>query len=1025
MMNQLIAFVLLLCASAPFMFGQGFGTLPFGKNKVQYQNFDWKYIQSGNFDIYYHQGGDYVAKYAAIAAEEALREIEDQLSFTITKRIAFVVYSSHNQFQQTNVIDEYMSEGIGGVTELFKNRIVIPFEGDYEKFHHVIHHELVHAVLNDMFYGGSIQSLVNNSARAIIPLWMNEGFAEWSSVGGLDVKTDQFMRDVAVSEYLRGLNQLRGYFAYRGGQAFWWYVAEKYGKDKVGEVFNRFRTLADLNQTFKVAFGMSYEEMSDQWAKDMKKYYFPDVDKYEYVEDYSSRLTNHQKEENFYNTSPAISPDGERVAFISDRDGIFGIYVMDLSTKKVDKVLSSGRSSDFEQLNILTPGVSWSPDGRSLAIGAKAGDQDAIYIVDVQTGSYQKKTFDFQTIGSVAWSPNGRFLAFDAAPSAPQSDIYLYEISTGQLTQITDDIFSDKQAVWSPESDFLYFISDRGRFISGSENALNFKMWQHDDHQHDIYRVNVETKLIERITTDPLVGKSSVAVAPDHRSLLFVGEYNGIGNLWEINLESRILKARTNSLQEVAQISLSQDGAKLVFSSQNRVGYDLFLMKYPFDRPTKDSLPLTRFRKEEIDKRASLAGIIDGGGATTSADSVPSYGNFDIDFGNAQQSAPNDNVPVMDERASGGSNGEENYDFTPKDYRVTFSPDIVTGQAGYSNWFGAQGLVQMLFTDMLGDHEIYFQANLFLDLSNSNFYLQYSYLPNIIDLRFAAFHNAGYTFVNQEFNRLRNYGVTASASLPFNRFTRLDWGVQAIFMSRENIDFPQRPVLDRFVAVPQASFIYDDAILGFWAPVSGTRINFTIEGSPAIGSSGLNFFTLRTDMREYLHLGGDYTLALRGSGGASIGGNPQKFFIGGVDNWLNRTFSEANLPFENPEDFAFTRPGWPLRGYALNERRGSRYMVSNAELRFPLLFAFQAGPIPALFQGLQGQFFFDIGGAFDDQWNAFEADGRVSERPLLWSTGFGIRSLALGLPLRFDVAWRRDPAGFSQPVYLFSLGGDF
>ena len=50
-----------------------------------------------------------------------------------------------------------MEEGVGGVTELFKNRVVVPFEGNYKQFRHVIHHELVHAVINEMFYGGSIQ----------------------------------------------------------------------------------------------------------------------------------------------------------------------------------------------------------------------------------------------------------------------------------------------------------------------------------------------------------------------------------------------------------------------------------------------------------------------------------------------------------------------------------------------------------------------------------------------------------------------------------------------------------------------------------------------------------------------------------------------------------------------------------------------------------------------------------------------------------------------------------------------------
>lgn len=1026
--NIVLAFVL-VTLSVVQAHGQllGGGT-SFGKNKKQYEKFTWRYISSANFDVYFHGSKPDLARYTSREAEIALTTIQEELGYTLSKRIVFIIYNSHNQFQQTNVISEMMTEGIGGVTELFKNRIVLPFEGDYSKFRHVVHHELVHAVLNDMFYGGSIQSLVNNPNAVRIPLWMNEGYAEYSSAGGMDVKTDMFMRDVAVSEYLRGFDQLRGYFAYRGGQAFWTYVANTYGKAKIGMVFNALRMTRDLDQAFVAAFKMNVEDMSEQWAKEEKKYYFPDVGKYEYVEDYAKRITNHQKDDNFYNTSPAISPNGESVAFLSDRgSGMFGVWLMNLKTKQTRELVTSGRSADFEELNFLTPGISWNPKGTKLAVAGKAPGQDAIYIIDVASGDYDRILLNIQTIGGVAWSPDGRRIAFDADTGGKHSDIYVYDTFKKTTSKLTNDIFTDHSPVWSPDGSYVYFISDRKSMLTPQDIPLDFDLAKHDVDSRDIYRVSLASREIERITSDPDVGKYSIAIAPNGTTMLYVADYNGISNLWKLDLTTKSNVPLTNSLQEVSQISLSGDGTKLMFASQNRVGYDLFQLDFPLDLKSKDTLAATVFQKRRLQERNTLSEIISKK-STPSVSEPLSYGNFDVDIADQKSVRPNEDLVISPDGILGQDDAAL-FDTVSsvKDYKVMFSPDIIAGNAGFNNFLGATGQIDMLFSDMMGDHEIYLRANLFYDLNNSSLYLSYSYLPNLIDLRVAAYQNAMWAGYDRE-SRVRTYGVDFYASYPFSKFTRLEAGIQFMGLSQTYMFDPQNQVPSIFATVPSVSFVLDDGVWGMWAPMRGTRLNLTVEGSPKWAGQGIEFATARVDGRHYIHLGGQYSIAMRGSAGMSSGENAQKFYIGGTDNLISQTgYAIRQWPFLSMEDVAFARPGWPLRGWMINERNGSSYFVTNLEFRFPFLFAFQAGPIPSLFQGMQAQFFFDAGNAYWESFRqALDRGGDYIEGDMLKSVGVGIRNVALGLPLRVDVAWRFEPTGgMSAPVWMFSLGGDF
>ncbi|MFQ6032517.1 MAG: hypothetical protein ACE5K2_06305, partial [Candidatus Zixiibacteriota bacterium] len=191
----------------------------FGKNKVQYETFDWYFIQTENFDIYYYEDEYHLAKFSADVLEDAYLQVKEELRYDLSRRVPVILYDSHNDFQQTNVIPYLIEEGVGGFTEVFKNRIVVPFTGSYEDLRHVLHHELTHAVVFDMIYGSLMGSLLSRQYLFQLPLWFAEGYAEYSSRGGWDIQADMVIRDATINGYLVPLDQAGGYLAYKEGQS--------------------------------------------------------------------------------------------------------------------------------------------------------------------------------------------------------------------------------------------------------------------------------------------------------------------------------------------------------------------------------------------------------------------------------------------------------------------------------------------------------------------------------------------------------------------------------------------------------------------------------------------------------------------------------------------------------------------------------------------------------------------------------------------------------------------------------------
>jgi len=221
------------------------------------------------------------------------------------------------------------------------------------------------------------------------------------------------------------------------------------------------------------------------------------------------------------------------------------------------------------------------------------------------------------------------------------------------------------------------------------------------------------------------------------------------------------------------------------------------------------------------------------------------------------------------------------------------------------------------------------------------------------------------------------------------------------------------------------------------SPIEGSRMAVSLSGSPTnFTDSSIRFGTVLFDARSYNSFSRSrYTFASRISLGTSFGRHKQVFYASGVQNWLNRNFDDLNgFPIEDVADFVFATPVMPLRGFDINAANGSNFGLINAEFRFPLVAALLPGPLPFIpFYNIQGQVFADVGNV----WGGRSAGKRSSDNLLgspedrrsiediLVGTGFGLRTLFLGYPVRVDFAWPFDGKEFGKRHTYLSVGLDF
>ena len=570
--RQALALLGLLVVGLPHSAGAQY----FGRNKVQYEHFDFHIMRTAHFDLYFYPAESLVVHDAGRMAERWYTRHSDSFRHTFDRK-SVVFYADQPDFQQTNVVGEELTEGTGGVTEGLRTRVVMPFTGIYADNDHVLGHELVHVFQYSVAEAGpgGLQRL--NS----LPLWLIEGMAEYFSLGRDNPLTAMWLRDAAEREKLPTIHQLNTdsrFFPYRYGQALWAYVGGRWGDRAVVDVY-RTSLRIGFEEGIRRVLGVSTDSLSKDWIAATRRAYLPVLEGRTRPNQAGDPILQINRKSGEMNLAPQVSPDGKLVAFFARR-GLFEIelFVADAQTGRTIKKLAGPTSnSHFDAITFISSSGAWSPDNQKFAFIAQSEGNHEIAILDVNSGNIERRIRvpEIGAISNIAWSPDGQTIAFSGQKSGI-ADLFLLSVVSGQVRQLTNDRYGDIQPTWSPDGKTIAFSSDRGP-------TTNFETMTFSDLQ--LATIDVATSRITVYSPFAHGKHLNPQYSPDGRSLFFISDQDGFTDIYRLEMASGAVSRVTRLSTGVSGITATSPAltvapttGRMLFSVFEDQGYAVYAL---------------------------------------------------------------------------------------------------------------------------------------------------------------------------------------------------------------------------------------------------------------------------------------------------------------------------------------------------------------------------------------------------------------------------------------------------------------
>ncbi|MCG6988783.1 MAG: peptidase S9 [Gemmatimonadetes bacterium] len=995
----------------------------FGRNKVQYDNFHFKVLQTPHFDFYYYPVEADMIEDVARMGERWYERYARAFQHEFEGRKPVIVYADNPDFEQTNTVSGALGQGTEGVTEGMKNRVVIAMQGSYFDTNHVLGHELVHAFqynIAEAQRGGGLQGM------STMPTWLVEGMAEYMSLGRNDPLTAMWIRDALRTNNFPTIKQLTRdtrFFPYRFGQALLAYIGGTYGDDAVIQIYRRALRVG-YEAAIQQVLGMPADTLSVRWKDQVAKDYLPLMK--------GRKAPNDQGQLLFapgtgagasYNISPAVSPDGRYVAFLANKD-LFSVdlYLADARTGKIIRKLASANTDPHaDALRYIDSSGTFSPDGQYFAFVVVAGGANQLVIVRTDNGQETQRV-TFKKLGSLmnpAWSPDGKKIAFSGEVGGI-SDLYLYDLTSGQTTQLTHDRYADYEPAWSPDGKTIAFTSDRGPQTNFQK--LTFSAFQ-------LALLDVAT---DSVTVVPVFGDVkhiNPQYTPDGKGLYFISDQDGFSEIYRLDLATGSVRRITDVDTGVSGITYTSP-AMSVAAHTGRIVYSVFdsLQFHIFGMDPGAGTAVVKVDHPETQPGRMLPPV--------NLDRFSRVATYLADANTGL--VPPNTYPLQDAKPYKSHLG--------LDY--VGQPTLGVGTDNFGNYVG--GGASAFFSDMLGNHllGVALQAQgTFKDIGGQAYYADLSRrwnwavgggrIPYMMGYyNYGSDANGNYLGLYQ-FRIFQNQ-LAGEVDYPFSTTRRIQFSAGLTRYSYDlqvdkyyvdqigNIVGYSRQSLNDSVPAPvnmaQASvaLIGDNSMNGFVGPVRGGR--YHLEVGYTAGS--VHYTTVIADWRRYFSPTKNLSFAMRalhyGRYGLNDYNNNQGFgllqplFLGYEDlvrGYAYTSFSQSECVGKGTGgDAGSTCP-------TFSRLFGNEIAVVNLEARIPLIGVKEYGLINFPFVPTQLVLFTDGGVAWDAQHPAtLEWSRSGTARVPVFSSGVAARFNVLGLmvlQVYYAYPWQRPLKGWN------------